>query len=261
MLKATRKNAELGKPVAKWVETRKEKVKIDAHERMKQQKKEREARHTRFHQGLESLELQRRSPGYYTSRKYWHTDYIIPGLPKRYQQYSAETLMQACGVRDNWISGGQVIQIPHTEERDPAAIHCLAGGTIQHIGNDPVELAALHCLLIINCPGACRDFRDDTVEKYDTYLPVDLIHHIWYLLELDSLVEAQIKAWDHLDYDLLPEEEEPIDRQQPFEQFIEPNWLPDPPPTEEDRAVAQWGHWGYDQPRQPQVQGPYGVWI
>jgi len=66
------KNAERGKPVAKWVETMDPEEKIDAHERLKQQKKELEARRRRFHQGLESKELQRRrSPGYFNADNYW----------------------------------------------------------------------------------------------------------------------------------------------------------------------------------------------
>jgi len=242
------KNAERGRPVAKWVETMDPEEKIDAHERLKKQQKELEARRRRFHQGLESKELQRRrSPGYFNADNYWQTTHIIPGLPKRYRQYSTETLMHTCGVREKWTTGDYTIQIPLTEERSIR----------QPRRTGPVEVAALHCLLIIHCPGASRNFVDDSVEKYDAHLPVDLILKIWCLLDIDSLVESQMRAWDNLNLDLLPEDEEFSDRQQPFEQFIEPNWLPDPPPNQEDRAAA---YWGYDGPRQHDVQGPYGVW-
>jgi len=249
-LKAQWKNAENGRPVAKWVDLWKEEVKLDAHERLKQQKKEITARNRRFHQGPESKELQRRrSPGYFTSRGYWHTDCIFPGLPKRYQQHTPDTLMLGCQVRDNWVSGERIKNIPRPVGRHPATSQCLVESNIQPNTNGPVELAALHCLLIIHCPAASRNFLHGTVTKYEAYIPTDLIHQIWCLLDIDSLVESQMRTWDRIDHDILPEEEEPIDRQQPFEQFIEPDWLPDPPQTEEDREVAQWGQWGYDQPR------------
>jgi len=120
-LKLQWRNAEIGRPVAKWVEEVAEKEKIAAHETTKQQKKEREARRTRFHQGLKSMELQRRrSPGYWTSRNYWHTYYSFPGLPKRFQQYTTGSLMRACGVRNNWISRAYKEHGP----AELAAIHC-----------------------------------------------------------------------------------------------------------------------------------------
>jgi len=100
------RNAQNGKPVAKWINIFSETDKFDAHERLTQEKKELEARNKRFQLKREAKELQRRrSPGYFTARGYWHTDYIYPGLPKRYQQYKTETLILGAQVRENWISG------------------------------------------------------------------------------------------------------------------------------------------------------------
>jgi len=103
----------------------------------------------------------------------------------------------------------------------------------------------------MNYRGRKWDLAEITTTECDVYLPVELIQKIWHLLELDSILEAQIRFWDHINEDITPEEEGPIDRQQPFEQFI------DPVAGEvQDPNLAYWGQWGYDLPR----EAPTGPW-